>query len=66
VLSYWLRSFAGFSGVEEFLVAGCEDGGFLAGEFVGWGFVADGGVKPHGFVVHEAGDQTTGVSGATR
>jgi hypothetical protein len=55
-------SFAGFSGVEEFLVASCEDGSFLAGEFVGWGDVADRGVKPHGVVViDETGDQATGV-----
>jgi hypothetical protein len=30
-------SFAGFSGVEEFLVASCEDSSFFAGEFVSWG-----------------------------
>ena len=55
-------SFAGFSGVEEFLVASCEDGSFLAGEFVGWGDVADRGVKPHGVVViDETGDQATSV-----
>jgi hypothetical protein len=55
-------SFAGFAGVEEVLVASCEDDGFLAGEFVGWGNVADGRVKPHGvIVVDETGDQATGV-----
>jgi hypothetical protein len=51
-----------YTSVEEFLIAGCEDGGFLACEFVGWGDVADGGVKPYGVVVFdEAGDQATSV-----
>jgi hypothetical protein len=55
-------SFAGFSGVEKFLVASCEDGLFFIGEFVGWGDVADRGVKPHGVVVFdEADDQATSV-----
>lgn len=55
-------SFTGFSGLKEFLVASCEDSRLPAGEFVGWGDVADRGVKPHGVVVFdEAGYQATGV-----
>jgi hypothetical protein len=34
-------SFTGFSGLEEFLVAGGKDGPFFTGEFVSWGDVAD-------------------------
>ena len=55
-------SLAGFSGVDKFLVSSCKDGRFLAGEFVGWGNVADGGVKPHGVVViDKAGEQATSI-----
>ena len=46
-------SFAGFSGVEEFLIVSREDGCFLAGEFVGRGDVANRGVKAHGLVVFD-------------
>ena len=54
--------FAGFSGQEEFLVASREDGRFFAGEFVGWGDVADRRVEAHGVVMFdEAGEQATGV-----
>src|SRR4029453_5166483 len=55
-------SFAGFSGLEEFLVASGKDGLFFAGKFVGWGDVADCGVKAHGVVVFDkASDQAPGV-----
>ena len=55
-------SFAGFSGLEEFLIASGKDCLFLASEFVSWGDVADRGVKAHGVVVFdEANDQATGV-----
>ena len=58
-------SFAGFSGLKEFLVASGKDGGFLSEKFVGWGDVADGGVKPHDVVViDEAGDQATALGGS--
>jgi hypothetical protein len=54
--------FAGFSDLEEFLVASREDGRFFAGEFIDWGDAADRGVEAHGVVVFdEAGDQATGV-----
>ena len=46
-------SFAGFSGVDKFLVASCKDGGFLAGEFVGWGDIANRGVKAHRVIVFD-------------
>ena len=44
---------AGFSGLEELLVTSGKDGRLFTGEFVGWGDVADRGVKPHGVVVFE-------------
>ena len=40
-------SFAGFSGLKEFLVASGKDGLFFTGEFVSWGNGADRRVKAH-------------------
>ena len=55
-------SFTGFSGLEEFLVASGKDGVFFAGKFLGWGDVADCGVKAHGVVVFDkASDQAPGL-----
>ena len=54
-------SFAGFSGLEELLVAIGKDGLFFPGKFVSWGDV-DRRVKAHGVVVFdEAGNQATGI-----
>jgi hypothetical protein len=35
---------------QEFLVGSGEDGRFFAGEFVGWGDVADRRIEAHGVV----------------
>jgi hypothetical protein len=54
--------FAGFSGLEEFLVASGKDGLFSTGKFVSWGDVADRRVKAHGVVMFDkASDQATSV-----
>ena len=55
-------SFAGLSGLEEFLVASGKDGLFFTGEFVGRGDIANRGVKAHRVIVFdEAADQATGL-----
>ncbi len=60
-------SFAVFSGLVKFLIAGGEDGFVAASKFVGRGDVADGGVQAHGVVVgNKVGHQTAGVVEAKR
>jgi hypothetical protein len=54
--------FTVLSGRFEFFVSGGEDGGVAAGEAVGWGDVAQGGVEADGVVmVDEAPDDALGI-----